>query len=267
MGILNVTPDSFYAGSRVPATDALLTQAEQMLAEGAAILDVGAYSSRPGADDIAVEEEKRRLLPALQALRKAFPQAILSADTFRAAVAEPALKAGADLVNDISGGTLDARMEGLIAEARVPYIMMHMRGTPQTMTTLTQYDDLIAELLAFFHARVARLQARGVADIVLDPGLGFAKNVAQNYELLEQLPLLRILSRPLLVGLSRKSMIWRRLGTSPAEALNGTTALHVLALQGGARILRVHDVRPAREVIDLMYPPEPADPPDPSSHT
>ena len=259
MGILNLTPDSFYPGSRLgQATEAaLLQRAEAMLTAGAAALDVGGYSSRPGADDIAPDEEKRRVLPAIEALRREFPEAFLSVDTFRAAVAAEAVAAGADLVNDIGGGTLDADMLATVARLGVPYCLMHLRGTPQTMRTLTHYDqDLVLTLLRFFRDQLAALaQANGGQprpDVLLDPGFGFAKTPALNHELLRRLPELHSLGHALLVGLSRKAMVYKPLGLGPETALNGTTVLHTLALQGGARLLRVHDVPEARQTIALL---------------
>jgi dihydropteroate synthase len=258
MGILNVTPDSFYPGSRLGdgATTELLRRAETMLTAGAAALDVGGYSSRPGADDIAPPEELRRLLPAIEALRREFPQAFISVDTFRAAVATEAVAAGADLINDIGGGTLDADMLATVARLRVPYCLMHLRGNPQTMRGLTHYDeDLVLTILRFFRDQLEKLrQANGgypPADVLLDPGFGFAKNAPQNFELLCRLPELHMLGHALLVGLSRKAMVHKFLGLSPEAALNGTTALHMRALQGGARLLRVHDVAEARQVVRL----------------
>ena len=259
LGILNVTPDSFYPGSRLGSADeaALLHRAETMLAAGAAALDVGGYSSRPGADDISPDEEKARLLPALAALRREFPQAFISADTFRASVAAEAVAAGADLLNDIGGGTLDADMLATVARLQVPYCLMHMKGTPQTMRTLAHYDeDIVLTILRFFRDQLAALrQANGglaLPDVLLDPGFGFAKTPAHNHELLRRLPELAPLGHGLLVGLSRKAMVYKPLGLGPGAALNGTTALHVLALQGGARLLRVHDVAEARQTIALV---------------
>ncbi|TVT40122.1 dihydropteroate synthase [Hymenobacter setariae] len=258
MGILNLTPDSFYPGSRLSPTDetALLHRAEAMLTAGAAALDVGGYSSRPGAEDIAPAEELRRLLPAIEVLRREFPVAFISVDTFRAAVAAEAVAAGADLVNDIGGGTLDADMLATVARLRVPYCLMHLRGNPQTMRTLTHYDeDLVLTILRFFRDQLARLrQANGGQphpDVLLDPGFGFAKNAPQNFELLRRLPELAPLGHGLLVGLSRKAMVHKFLNLSPDTALNGTTALHAWALRGGARLLRVHDVPEARQVVRL----------------
>jgi dihydropteroate synthase len=259
MGILNVTPDSFYPGSRLGSADeaALLRRAEAMLAAGAAALDVGGYSSRPGADDISPAEEQARLLPALLALRREFPQAFISADTFRAGVAAEAVAAGADLINDIGGGTLDADMLATVARLRVPYCLMHLRGTPQTMRSLAHYDvDIVLTLLRFFRDQLAALRlANGgqpMPDVLLDPGFGFAKTPTHNHELLRRLPELHHLGYGLLVGLSRKAMVYKPLGLGPETALNGTTALHVLALQGGARLLRVHDVAEARQTISLV---------------
>ena len=253
MGILNLTPDSFFVGSRVASEKDLLARAEAMLTAGAAVLDLGAYSTRPGAADIAEAEETARLLPAIAALRREFPAAFLSADTFRARVAEAAVHAGADLVNDVGGGTLDADMFATVGRLRVPYVLMHLRGTPQTMAQLTNYDgDLVLELLRYFRDRLAALRTAGVVDVVLDPGFGFAKTAAQSHQLLRRLPELRMLGLPVLAGLSRKRMVYGPLGLGPEAALNGTTALHMVALQGGARLLRVHDVAEARQTVDLF---------------
>ena len=250
MGILNLTPDSFFAASRVASEHDLLARAEAMLQAGAAVLDLGAYSTRPGADDISEEEEIRRLLPAVEILRKEFPQAFLSVDTFRAAVAAAAVTAGADLVNDVGGGTLDKDMFATVGRLRVPYVLMHLRGTPQTMAKLTHYeDDLVLTLLRYFRDGLAALRQAGTVDVVLDPGFGFAKTAAQSHELLRRLPELQALGLPILAGLSRKRMVYGPLGLGPEAALNGTTALHMVALQGGARLLRVHDVAEAHQVI------------------
>ncbi len=252
MGILNVTPDSFYAPSRVPDEQAVVERAGQMLEEGATMLDVGGYSSRPGAVDIPMEEELSRVVPAIRQIKHHFPQAIISVDTFRAEVARQALEEGAMIINDISGGLQDAGLIALATEKQVPVICMHMRGTPQTMMEQTQYANLMEELLTYFHQRIAVLQHAGVTDIVIDPGFGFAKTTEQNFEILSRLELLHLTEKPLLVGLSRKSMIWKTLQVSPEEALNGTTALHMTALMKGASILRVHDVRAAAETIRLF---------------
>jgi len=253
MGILNLTPDSFYSGSRVASGHDLLARAEAMLAAGAAVLDLGAYSTRPGAADIPEAEEHRRLVPAVAALRREFPQAFLSVDTFRASVAAAAVEAGADLVNDVGGGTLDPHMFATVAHLRVPYVLMHLRGTPQTMVQHTHYeDDLVLTLLRYFRDGVHALRQLGAVDVVLDPGFGFAKTAAQSHELLRRLPELQALGLPLLAGLSRKRMVYGPLGLSPEAALNGTTALHMVALQGGARLLRVHDVAEAVQVVQLF---------------
>ncbi len=253
MGILNLTPDSFFAGSRVTSEADLLDRAGALLAAGAAVLDLGAYSTRPGAADVPAAEEMARLLPAVGALRRTFPDAFLSVDTFRAAVAEAAVAAGADLVNDVGGGTLDAEMWATVGRLRVPYVLMHLRGTPQTMAQHTDYaGDIVLELLRYFRDGLGALHTAGAVDVVVDPGFGFAKTAAQSHELLRRLPELGALGRPLLTGLSRKRMVYGPLGLTPETALNGTTALHVLALQGGAKLLRVHDVAEAQQVIRLF---------------
>lgn len=252
MGILNVTPDSFYADSRVPTIERALRQADQMLSEGATLLDIGGYSTRPGAADISVSEELDRVLPVVERLRQEWSEVLLSIDTFRAEVATAAVRAGAVMVNDVSGGNLDEGMLEAVAGLRVPYVLMHSRGNPQTMQGLTQYDDLLLEIIDELRPKVAQLRALGVADVVIDPGLGFAKTAAQNFELLRRLEALRVFGLPLLVGVSRKSMIWKTLQVPPSEALNGTTALNAMALWQGASILRVHDVRPAVETITLI---------------
>lgn len=252
MGILNITPDSFYGGSRFSATDEALRQAEQMLLEGADFLDVGGYSTRPGAAEVPETEEISRVRPVVAALAKNFPQAIISVDTFRASVARVAVGEGANMINDVSGGQADAAMFAAAGELGVPYVLMHSRGNPQTMQQLTHYEDIFTELMYFFQERILQLQQSGCRDIIIDPGFGFAKTMEQNYALLKNLSVFRQLNKPLLVGISRKSMIWKKLGTSPAQALNGTTALHTIALLQGAQILRVHDVQPAAEIIRLL---------------
>ncbi|MEY3248701.1 MAG: hypothetical protein RL742_744 [Bacteroidota bacterium] len=252
MGILNTTPDSFYTGSRIPDLSALLDQAGRMLEDGARILDIGGASSRPGAPEVSEAEEIRRVVPAVQALTAAFPEAILSVDTWRAAVAKEALDAGARIVNDISAGRLDNGLWDAVADAGAPYVLMHMQGTPKNMQEAPFYTDVVQEVLDFFIQQVALLRARGVQDIVLDPGFGFGKTLQHNYRLLDQLDVFQtVLELPVLAGLSRKSMIFKALRVSPEAALNGTTTLHVVALQKGACILRAHDVREAREVIEL----------------
>lgn len=251
MGILNVTPDSFFDGGRYTRQDALLRQAEQMLKEGAAILDIGGMSSRPGAEIIPVKEELQRVLPAIKALHEAFPEAILSIDTIRGRVAEEAVGAGAAIVNDISAGAFDESMYPTVARLQVPYILMHMKGSPKTMQDNPDYEDVVQTVLDFFIAEAGKLRALDVHDIILDPGFGFGKTVEHNYQLLKQMHLFKILDLPLLAGLSRKSMINKVLKTKPEHALNGTTALNMVALQQGAKILRVHDVSPAKEAIQL----------------
>ena len=253
MGILNLTPDSFYEGSRVGSETELLRRAEAMLTAGAAVLDLGGYSSRPGAGHISGDEEKRRLLPALAAVRREFPEAFLSVDTFRAEVAVEAVAAGADILNDISGGTLDEQMLPAAGRLGVPYILMHLRGTPQTMTQHTHYEtDLVLELVRYFRDKLAELRRHGVVDVVLDPGFGFAKTPAQSHELLRRLPELHLLGLPVLAGLSRKSMVYKPLGLTPEAALAGTISLNTLAVLNGARLLRVHDVAEAIQTIQLV---------------
>ena len=252
MGILNITPDSFFSGSRLQSEKEILLQAEKMLSEGADFLDLGAYSSRVGATDISPEEEEKRLIPAIQIISKNFPEALLSVDTFRAAIAEKAIGSGAHIINDISGGNLDENMFKAVGKLNVPYILMHMKGTPQTMKDLNQYENMMQEISYYFSEKIEQLKSAGVKDIILDPGFGFAKNIEQNFKLLQHLEDFRILGFPVLAGLSRKSMIWRSLNISPEQALNGTTALNTIALANGASILRVHDVREAKECIKLL---------------
>lgn len=252
MGILNVTPDSFYDGGRYTQEHSFLRQAEKMIAEGADFIDVGGYSTRPGATEISVKEELARVIPVINSIKKEFPSASISIDTFRASVAKAAVEEGAEMINDISAGELDTSMIDTVAGLQVPYVAMHMRGTPQTMSQLTIYENLLMEMLEYFHRKVYQLKTAGIKDIIIDPGFGFAKTVDQNFELLTHLERLHILEKPLLVGLSRKSMIWRTLKITSEASLNGTTALNTLALLKGASILRVHDVKEAKEVIHLM---------------
>lgn len=252
MGILNITPDSFYEGSRFdPHSNQFIQQAGQMLRDGATILDIGGYSTRPGAAEISENEENDRVLPVIQELVKNFPGAVISVDTFRAEVVRKAVGAGAAIVNDVSGGNLDEAMFETIADLGVPYVLMHMRGTPQTMTQKNQYTHLVRDILRELAVKLIQLRSLGVADIIVDPGFGFAKSISQNFDLLNDLEKFIELNAHLLVGLSRKSMIWRSLGVTPGEALNGTSALNMLALQKGANILRVHDVKEAVEAIKL----------------
>lgn len=251
MGIVNVTPDSFFAGSRVPA-DSVTARVSEMMAQGADIIDLGGYSSRPGADTVTAEEELARLVPAIAAIRERFPDIPVSVDTFRADVARECIAQGADIINDIGGGDLDPEMFGTIADLRVPYILMHMRGTPATMQSLTNYDDVVADVLRDLAFKTDRLHQLGVNDVIIDPGFGFAKTVDQNYRLLAALGMFREIGCPVLAGVSRKTMIWKELGIHPDEALNGTTAINMIALMNGADILRVHDVRECAETVRLF---------------
>ncbi len=252
MGILNLTPDSFYTSSRFTTETEVVNQAQKMLLEGADILDLGAYSTRPGASDVPAEEEAKRLLPAIKAIKNNFPDSILSVDTFRANIARLAIKAGADMINDVSGGDFDDQMFATIADLQVPYILMHNRGTAQTMHQLNHYNNLMGDVILYFSEKINQLRALGVHDIVLDPGFGFAKNLTQNFELLNYFDQLEILELPVLAGLSRKSMIWKSLNKIPNQALNGTSILNTIALQKGAKILRVHDVVEAVDCIKLV---------------
>ncbi len=253
MGILNATPDSFYAGSRLQSLQQAVQQAGHMLSQGATFLDVGGHSTRPGAAQVSEQEEMDRVLPVIEAIAQAYPQALLSIDTFRARVAHAAVAKGAHLVNDVSGGTLDEAMFATVGQLQVPYVLMHMRGTPQDMATRTDYPNgVIDALLSYFAERIALLRQAGVKDIILDPGFGFAKKVPQNFELLKQLNQLEVMELPLLVGLSRKSMTYQPLQTAPEDALTGTIAANTLALWHGADILRVHDVKEAMQTIEIV---------------
>lgn len=251
MGIINVTPDSFYDGGKTFQKDSILQQAEKMLQEGATFLDVGGYSSRPNAIDISEEEEKSRIVPAIESILKQFPEAFISIDTFRSEVAKKAVDLGACMVNDISGGKLDPNMFKTVARLKVPYILMHMRGTPQTMAQQTEYDAITKEVIFYFSEQLALARKAGIDDVIIDPGFGFAKTRKQSFELLQKMELLKQLDVPILAGVSRKSMIYKTLDISAKEALNGTTALNMIALQKGASILRVHDVKEAMECIKL----------------
>jgi len=252
IGILNVTPDSFYEESRVEKEWDIVTKAEKMISEGALILDVGAYSTRPGAKNISEEDELNRALPAIELILKAFPGTQISIDTFRSGVAKAAVEAGACMVNDISGGALDNKMFDVVADLKVPYVLMHMKGTPKTMAQFTEYKNVVKELAQYFGEKCSLLLQMGVKDIIIDPGFGFAKNKEQNYELLRNLGYLKMLKLPILAGVSRKSMIYKNLKIKPEEALNGTTALHMTALMNGASLLRVHDVKEAVETVKLF---------------
>ncbi len=252
MGIINVTPDSFYDGGKYNQEKAILERAKNMVEAGALILDVGGYSSRPGAEDVSEKEEIKRVVPAIKSIREALPDVVISVDTFRSAVARKAIEAGAQMINDISAGNLDPEILELPGAYQVPYVLMHMRGTPQNMATKTDYKDLLAQVMDHFIEKKEVLQSKGVTDIIIDPGFGFSKTVDQNFEILKNLNYFQALKCPLLVGLSRKSMIGKTLGLRSEEALNGTTVLHTLAVNHGASILRVHDVREAVETIKLM---------------
>ena len=253
MGILNVTPDSFYAGSRKETTSDIVNRVEQIITEGADMIDIGAYSSRPNAGHVSTEEEMARLRKGLEAVREVAPEAIVSVDTFRADVASMCVEEyGAALINDISGGQMDERMFDTVARLDVPYVMMHMQGVPQDMQQHPHYDHLRMEIMQYFALRVQDLHARGVKDIIIDPGFGFGKTLSHNYELLKHLEDFKLFGLPLLVGISRKSMVYKLLGSSPEEALNGTTVLNTIALTKGADILRVHDVRACVEAVRIF---------------
>lgn len=251
MGILNCTPDSFFDGGSYKNESDFLKQAEKLLTDGADFIDIGAYSSKPNADFVSEEEEVARMVPVVELVLKHFPDTLISVDTFRAAVAKAAVESGAALVNDIAAGMLDDKMLETVGKLKVPYIMMHMRGTPQTMVKLSQYDDIAQEMLQYFGERIDAARHFGIDDIIVDPGFGFAKTLAQNYEVLNKMELFQMTGLPILVGMSRKSMIYKLLETTPQDALNGTTVLNTLALSKGATILRVHDVKEAVETVKI----------------
>ncbi|WP_445457604.1 dihydropteroate synthase [Flavobacterium sp. HNIBRBA15423] len=252
MGILNTTPDSFFDGGKYKEETILLNQVEKMLTDGATFIDIGAYSSKPGANFVSEEEELNRLLPVIELVLTKFPETILSIDTFRSHVAEKAIENGAAIVNDISAGMLDEKMLETIARLQIPYIMMHMKGNPKTMQSLANYEDVVKEMMFYFSERIQKARSFGLNDIIIDPGFGFAKTLENNYEVLQKLEYFSFLELPILVGVSRKSMIYKLLECTPNEALNGTTVLNVLALQKGASILRVHDVKEAIECVKLI---------------
>lgn len=251
MGILNITPDSFYAQSRTTPAE-VLRKAEQMLEEGATFVDIGGYSSRPNAQEVSPQEELQRVVPVVEALVKHFPDIRISVDTFRAEVARESLEAGACIINDISAGQIDPAIWEVVAHYQVPYIAMHMRGTPQTMQTYTEYDKLTKDILYYFSQVKDKARQLRINDLIIDPGFGFSKTLAQNYELMQQLALFKALECPILVGISRKSMIYKLLDTTPETALNGTTVLNTFALLHGADILRVHDVKEAVECVKIV---------------
>jgi dihydropteroate synthase len=252
MGVLNLTPDSFFDGGRHNSVDEALKKTEQLLLEGADMIDLGAYSSRPGATDISESEEKERLLPVIQQIVRQFPAAILSIDTFRSEVAKAALGEGGHIINDISAGELDPGMFATVAADKVPYIMMHMKGTPQDMQHQAVYSDVVGEVVDYFVKKISMLKEAGITDVAIDPGFGFAKTITHNFSLLSRLDEFGMVGLPILAGLSRKSMIWKTLDVTADEALNGTTVLNTVALMKGASILRVHDVKPAVEAIKLI---------------
>ena len=253
MGILNVTPDSFFDGGKHNNLDTAKAHAYQMIEDGADIIDIGAYSSRPGAPLISSQEEMDRAIPIIEAIAKEYPHILLSIDTFRADVAKAAIQAGAHIINDISGGNLDDNMFPIVAELQVPYILMHMRGTPETMQQLTEYKDVVNDVAVDLGEKIALLRVLGVKDIILDPGFGFAKTIEQNYELLLRVDELHYHGLPILGGISRKSMIYKKLSITPQESLNGTTALNTLLLERGVQILRVHDIKEAKQLTQLLF--------------
>ena len=252
MGIVNLTPDSFFDGGKYKNESQVLTQVETMMNDGATFIDIGAYSSRPGADHVSIEEERRRILPIVEILVHNFPEVLISIDTFRSKIAQDCIEAGAAIINDISAGNLDPNMIPCVGQLKVPYIMMHMKGTPQTMKSMDTYTDMIHEINMYFAEKVATARKHGIHDLILDPGFGFAKNTNQNFELLKHLELLQAHDLPILAGVSRKSMIYKTLDTNPQNALNGTTSIHTIALLNGASIIRAHDVKEAVECITLV---------------
>jgi dihydropteroate synthase len=252
MGILNLTPDSFFDGGKWNSEDAILKQTERMLQEGATIIDVGGLSTRPGSVEVSIQEESDRVCDAISKIKKAYPETLISIDTYRSEVAKNAVQEGASIINDVSGGNMDRDMFPTVAALNTPYILMHMQGSPQTMQDNPQYEDVTKEVLDFFIKKIEMLRALSVKDIVLDPGFGFGKTLEHGYTLLNQMHVFQILELPILAGISRKSMICKALRVNPENALNGTTALHMVALQQGAKILRVHDVKEAVEVIKLF---------------
>ena len=252
MGILNVTPNSFYDGGKFTLSENGLSQVGKMLDEGATFIDIGAYSSKPNAEFVSEEEERNRILPVVRGILKKFPDALLSIDTFRSGIAAVCIENGAALINDISAGNLDEKMMDIISKYNVPYIMMHMRGTPQTMQSQTNYENIIKEMLFYFSEKVNKARSLGINDLIVDPGFGFAKTLEQNYEILQNLELFKILDLPILAGISRKSMVYKPLGLTANEALNGTTVLNTIAVSKGTNILRVHDVKEALECVKLF---------------
>jgi dihydropteroate synthase len=252
MGILNVTPNSFFDGGKYKNGSDMLSQVEKMLEEGATFVDIGAYSSKPNAEFVPEAEELQRIVPIVQLILEHFPETLISIDTFRSEVAKVCIENGAAIINDISAGNLDAKMMETIAKYNVPFIMMHLRGTPQTMQTMTHYENIVKEILFYFSERIAKARSFGINDLIIDPGFGFAKTLEQNYEVLQKMELFEMLELPLLAGFSRKSMIYKTLHSTAEEALNGTTVLNTISLTKGAKILRVHDVKEAMECVSLF---------------
>ena len=252
MGILNVTPNSFYDGGKFTLSENGLSQVGKMLEEGATFIDIGAYSSKPNAEFVSEEEERSRILPVVKSILKQFPDALISIDTFRSEIAAVCIENGAAIINDISAGNLDEKMMEVVAKYNVPYIMMHLRGTPQTMQSLTNYENIIKEIVFYFSEKVNKARSLGINDLIIDPGFGFAKTLEQNYEVLQNFEIFKMLDLPLLAGISRKSMVYKPLGLTADEALNGTTVLNTIALSKGANILRVHDVKEAVECVKLF---------------
>jgi dihydropteroate synthase len=252
MGILNVTPNSFYDGGMYKSSSEMLTKVGKMISDGATFIDVGAYSSKPSAEYVSEEEELQRIIPIINLILEYYPEALLSVDTFRSEVAKVCIENGAAMINDISAGNLDDKMMETIAKYNVPYIMMHMRGTPETMQKMTSYQDIVKEILFYFSEKIAKARSFGINDLIIDPGFGFAKTLDQNYEVLQKMELFEILELPLLAGFSRKSMIYKTLQSSAGDALNGTTVLNTVALTKGSKILRVHDVKEAMECVTLF---------------
>jgi dihydropteroate synthase len=251
MGILNVTPNSFYDGGKFADEKALLNQVEKMLNEGATFIDIGGYSSKPNAEFVSEEEELQRVISIITTVTQKFPETLISIDTFRSKVAKESIENGAAIINDISAGNLDENMMKTVAELQVPYIMMHMKGTPQTMQSLTQYENIVKEMIFYFSEKIAQARSFGINDLILDPGFGFAKTLEQNFEVLNKLELFQMLELPILAGVSRKSMIYKTLETDAQNSLNGTTSLNTISLMKGAKILRVHDVKEAVECVRL----------------
>ena len=252
MGILNITPDSFYDGGKYNSKEKIQRQIEKMIISGADIVDVGGYSSRPGANDISIEEELNRVIPVIEIIKKKFPKTIVSIDTFRSRVASEAIISGADIVNDISGGNLDSNMFETVSKHKVPYILMHMRGNPENMMSKTNYENVTKDLCKYFSERIDKAKSIGINDIIIDPGFGFSKTTQQNYELLNNLEFFKEFQKPIVVGVSRKSMIYKTLNTTPDKALNGSSVLHTISLMKGANILRTHDVKEAVECVKIV---------------